>query len=135
MQHAYSQIYKYVMNTAATINDLHAIVQNIGQDVYVQALTARSNVLCGHIPFYAVIFKPDKFMDIMTVLDKKHWVTVLSEMEDGNTCLTEALIWNITDVVKNLLATVKTEKPVLYEQILDTQNHTRATLRELLAHP
>jgi hypothetical protein len=132
MQQAYSKIYKYVVSDDSNITELQAIVLNIGQEMYAHVLTARSNVLCGHIPFYTAIFRQDKFMDIMALLEHKHWLSVLSEMEDGNTCLTESMLWHKQGVVTKLLDTVKTENPILYEQILDTKDHASTTLREML---
>ena len=125
---AYNSILKFVLDDDVII-DLATLVDSMGNEMYAQVLVARSNAICGHIPFYASMLRPAKFHELMMALDKKYWINVLSMLEDGNTCLTEPASWNNVEVVYKLLNETDME---LRSQILLTTNHQKLTLQELL---
>ena len=111
---SYDKVYRFVKNNGLSIKDLRKYVDEMGQEMYAQVLIARSNIIVGTIVFYASMFRPAKFLQLMATLDHVHWFEVLSDPHEGNTCLTEPVSWSMCNAVYELLNSIILTHPELY---------------------
>jgi|GEM_PF-3428016 len=120
----------FVAMKSNDVDTITASLKDVHEDDQAWILTARSSLGPGTIPFAAILQSNETFLALVKHLPEGRYPEVYSVLEDGNTPLTEALTWNITDKVQALLVEIQDDS--VFDALLKTVDFEMTSLMALL---